>query len=297
MLGKKSILCVAALLIGVLPSLAQSAKPLDTKSPVAVSSEQAELLKTTEDFVRNLFAWGSSFQVKLGPLKQSPSPDFYVVPLEITFQGHSETGEVYVSKDGKTLFRGEMFDMKKDPYAETRAKLHIEGNPTKGPSDARVTLVEFADFECPHCKELEEPLKAIEEKYPVRLVYKDFPIEQLHPWAKTAAIGARCAFMQKPSTFWKIHDDLFANQDSITPENVWDKLTRFATEAGLDAAAFKLCMSSPEAAKVVEANRADGEALGVNSTPTVFVNGRSVVGGDPQALQQLIEFELSAHPN
>ncbi|MGH9689890.1 MAG: DsbA family protein [Candidatus Acidiferrales bacterium] len=296
MIGRKFTLAAAVIIVGALPCLAQSAKPSVAAATGSVSPEQAQLLKTTEAFVRNLFAWGPAYQLKLGPLTQSPSPDFYVVPLQVTFKGQSDTGEVYVSKDGKTLFRGDMFDTNADPYADTRAKLHIQGNPAKGPADARVTLVEFADFECPHCQELEIVLKAMEDKYPVRLVYKDYPITQLHPWANTAAIGARCAFMQKPEAFWKIHDDLFANQDSITPENVWDKLAGFASQAGLDAASFKVCMSSPEAAKAVEANHADGEALGVNSTPTVFVNGRPAVGGDPEALQQLIEFELSAHP-
>jgi protein-disulfide isomerase len=292
MLRKTLTLGAAALALGALSCLAQSSKAPD--ATVSPSPDQAQILKTTEAFVRNLFSWGPDFKLKVGPLTQSTASNFYEVPLEVTFNDRTDTGEVFVSKDGKTLFRGEMFDMATDPYAAGRAKMHIEGNPAKGPADARVTLVEFGDFECPNCRQLEPVLKSLFEKYKLRLIFKDFPLEQLHPWAKTAAIGGRCAFMQSPDAFWKVHDAIYENQESITPENVWDKLNGFAAQAGLNAEAFKSCLSAPEAAKAVEANQQDGVALNVSGTPTVFVNGRPVAGGDPNALQQLIEFELAA---
>jgi protein-disulfide isomerase len=155
--------------------------------------------------------------------------------------------------------------------------------------------VEFADFECPHCRELYDTLKAIETKYPqIRVIYKNFPLNQIHPWAETAAIGGRCAFEQSPEAFWKVHDSIFENQDVISTENVWDKLVTFASEAGLNADMFKACLSSPDAQKAVETDRAEGVALGVSSTPTLYVNGRPIAGGDPATLQQYIDFELSA---
>jgi len=211
----------------------------------------------------------------------------------VRLNGQTEMGEIYVSKDGKTLLQGEIFDTSVDPFAANRAKMHAEGNPSRGPADAPVTLVEFADFECPHCRELYENLKQIEMRYPqVRVVYKDFPLNTIHPWAATAAVGARCAFSQSPEAFWTIHDLIFDNQDVISPENVWDKLTSFAAQAGLDKDAFKACLSSPDAQKAVDANHADGVALGVNATPTVYVNGRPVVGGGPDAVTRDIDYEL-----
>ena len=299
---EKSLL-FAALVLGVaaIPCAAQSSQTGQGSKAAAPSTNQSAtvsdetLLKTTEAFVRNLFGWGPAFKLKIGPFKPSTSADFYVVPIEVTFNGRTDTGDVYVSKDGKTLFRGEMFDMATDPYADERAHLHVEDNPVKGPTDARVTLVEFGDFECPNCRALEPILKDVFEKYKVRLVFKDFPLEQVHPWAKTAAIAGRCAFKQSPEAFWKMHDTIFANQESINPENVWDKLVEFAGQAGVNTNAFKSCMSSPDAAKEVEANQQDGLGLNVNSTPTVFVNGRPLVGGDAAALSQLIEFELASH--
>jgi protein-disulfide isomerase len=291
--NKLALLALVASL-GVLPCVAQTSKaPAPSATQSSGLPDQAQILKTTEAFVRKLFAWGPAFKVKVGPLNQSAATDYYAVPVEITINDRTDNGEVYVSKDGKTLFRGEMFDMGSDPYADARAHLHLEGNPAKGPSDALVTLVEFGDFECPNCRQLEPILKDVFEKYKVRLVFKDFPLEQVHPWAKTAAIGGRCAFKQSPDAFWKFHDTIFGNQDSISPENVWDKLMEYARAVGLDTDTFKSCMSSPEALKEVEANQQDGIGLNVNSTPTVFVNGRPVVGGDPNALAQLIEFELA----
>ncbi len=261
----------------------------------AVSPEQARLLKSSEAFVRHFFGWGPDIDVTLGPVGPSAAADFYTVPIRVKLGDQTQTGEVYVSKDGKTLLRGEIYDMSTDPFAANREKFHADGNPSKGPADARVTLVEFSDFECPHCRELYEEMKAIETQYPqVRIVYKDFPLTSIHPWAQTAAVGGRCAYQQSPAAFWKYHDSVFDNQDVLSAENVWDKLVGFATAAGLDADTFKACLSSPDAEKAVNANHADGVALDVNSTPTVFINGRPLVGGDVETLSRMIDFELGA---
>lgn len=292
MFWKRAVFAVLVLTLGGFSCDGQTPRTR-AASQSAGSPDQAQILKTTEAFVRNLFGWGPDFMLKVGPLDESTAAGFFLVPLEVTANGQTDNGEVYVSKDGKTLFRGEMFDMAKDPYADDRARLHVEGNPVRGPEDARVTIVEFGDLECPSCRQLEPVLKGLFDNYKVRLVFKDFPLEQLHPWAKTAAIGARCAFMQSPEAFWKVHDTIYGNQDSINPENVWDKLTEYAMDAGLNAETFKTCMSGPEAVKAVEANQQDGQSMNVTGTPTVFVNGRPVPGGNPKALQQLIEFELA----
>jgi protein-disulfide isomerase len=293
-----AILSAIALLVAAIPCAGQApAAPAVAQAPAqtAVTPEQAKLLKSAEVFVRHFFGWGSDIKVTLGPLGAAVSPDFYVVPIQVTSGEQVQTGEVYVSKDGKTLLRGEMYDMSADPFADNRAKAHVEGNPSKGPADARVTLVEFSDFQCPHCRELYEALKAVEARYPqVRIVYKDFPLTTIHPWAQTAALGGRCAFEQSPAAFWKVHDSIFDNQDVLSTENVWDKLVEFAAQAGLDADTFKACLSSPDAEKAVDANRADGVALDVNSTPTVYVNGRPLVGGDVETLDRFIDFELAA---
>jgi protein-disulfide isomerase len=286
-----AILGALALLVAVIPCEAQT---VAAPASVVASPEQARLLKSTEAFVRHFFGWGADVKVTLGPLGASASADYYTVPVQVILGGQTQTGEFFVSKDGKTLLRGEMYDMSVDPFADNRAKIHIDGNPSKGPANARVTLVEFADFECPHCRELYEELKAVEARYPqVRVVYKDYPLTTIHPWAQTAALGGRCAFEQSPAAFWKVHDMIFDNQDILSAENVWDKLVDFATRASLNADSFKACLSSADAAKAVEANRAEAIALNVTSTPTVYINGRPLVGGDVETLDRIIDFELA----
>jgi len=286
---------IIAFLVVLSPCFAQSPAPAAATPPP--SPQEAQLLKSSEAFVRKLFAWGPAFQVNLGPLSSSSAADFYSVPLKVTFNGQSDSGVIYISKDGKTLLRGEMFSTEADPFAETRAKEHPEGNPSKGPADARVNVVEFSDFQCPHCRQLYSFLKSMEPAYPqIRIVFKDFPIASIHPWAETAAMAGRCAYMQSPDSFWKIQDLIFENQELISAANVWEKLVDYAKQTGLDADAFKACLTSPEAAKAVEANVNDGKALQINSTPTVFVNGRPVIGGDPATLQQYINYELGAQP-
>jgi protein-disulfide isomerase len=257
------------------------------------STDQSHFIATVESYLRNLFGWGSAFQLKLGPIKDSQLPGFYEVPIAVTYQEQTDTGTVYASKDGKFIIRGELYNTSQDPFAEIRAKLVTKDSPSAGPANAKVTVVEFSDFQCPHCRLLSQNLKTLEPKYPqVRFVFKNFPITQIHPWAMTAAIAARCAFQSSPESFWKMHDSIFQQQDLISTETVYDKLTEFAAASGLNRDDFKACLADPEVQKFVEADIALGKELRISSTPTVFVNGRENVGGDPAALDQLIEFEL-----
>ncbi len=287
------LVAVAAILAAAVPAFAQSgaASPAAPAAPIATN--EAELLKSTESFVRKLFAWGGDFQVKLGPLEQSASPNFYRVPILVTYNGQSDAGEVFISKDGKTLLRGEIFDTGADPFATTRSKLRLEGDPSKGPADAKVTVVEFSDYQCPHCRQLYTAMQTVEQKFPqVRVVYKDFPLVAIHPWAMTAAIAGRCAFAQSPAKFWLVHDLIFENQDLISAENAYEKMVDFAARAGLAKDSFKACIASPDAAKGIAADLEEGKSVQINSTPTVFVNARPVIGGDQATLEQYIQFEL-----
>ena len=139
---RKFVLSIALIFLSIaIPSHAQSATNNSTPP------DQAQILKSSEAFVRNLFTWGPEYKVKIGPLTPSPSQDFYTVSLEVTINGQSDTGTVYISKDGKTFLRGDMFDMSADPFAEYRSKLKPEGAPSQGPANAKVSLYVFSDFE------------------------------------------------------------------------------------------------------------------------------------------------------
>lgn len=275
-------------------ALSVSAQTKSAPAPAKPATANSPLLAKAEAYLRVLFAWGPKYQLTLGPAVPSPLPGLYKVPVKVLYQGHPETGTVYVTKDGRYMFRGEIRDMSVDPFAANRAKLQLSGSPSIGPADAKVTVVEFSDFECPHCQALYTIMKTVEPEFPqVRFVYKNFPLTQIHPWAMTAAIAARCAFQSSPAAFWKVYDQIFDNQDAITADNVWDELTNFAAAAGLPADAFHACMVAPAAKAAVEADIANGKSLGVDSTPTLFINGRPFIGGNKQVLEQTIRFELA----
>jgi protein-disulfide isomerase len=284
-----ALLTVVAILVISATASAQTTQPAASASATAASTADPQLSKSTEAFIRKLFGWGPTYQLELGPMKQSPSPDFYTVPIKVTVGGQSDTGTVYVSKDGKTFLRGEMFDTTKDPFADNRAKLKVGDSPTLGPADAKVTLYEFSDFECPHCRVLHGVLKQFATDHPeVRIVFKNFPLTQIHPWAETAAIGAHCAYVQKPAAFFAMQDQIFDNQDVISSENIWDKLVQFATADALDPSTFKTCLSSDSAKQAIASDVALGSSLAITSTPTVFFNARPLVGPDAPTLTQLL---------
>lgn len=253
---------------------------------------QAEFVESrVEKYLRNLYAWGPSFEVKVGPTKPSPIADLLEVPVTVSKEGQSDSAVVYVTKEGSFLFRGELSDMSVDPLAEIRSKLHTGNSPSMGPEDAKVTLIEFADLECPSCRQLDSILRAYLPSHPeVRLVFKHFPLTDIHPWAMTAAIATQCAFQQSPAAFWKMHDAIYDSQELISPSNVWDKIVDLATRNGLNPDDFKACMARPDIANQVNESLQEGRTLNVTATPTTFVNGRRVVGPDKALMDQYVNF-------
>ena len=279
-------------------SAAAQTKPAShstAQSAPATSPQNQQLLSKVESYLRVLFGWGPDYKVKLGPVTPSQIPDLEEVPVSINYQGHDETGTVYVTKDAHFMFRGEIRDMSKDPFADTRAKIKLGDSPSQGPATAKLTVVEFSDFECPHCQELYSVLKVVEPEFPqVRFVYKNFPLEQIHPWAMTAALAGRCVYKASGSSaFLKYQDTIFTTQDAITADNAWDQVTAAAVNVGVTADALHSCMTAPETKAAVDADLAEGKAVGVESTPTFFINGRPFPGGDRQSLEQILHFDLT----
>jgi protein-disulfide isomerase len=259
---------------------------------VTPDSKQGTIETRVEKYLRDVYAWGPSFDVKIGTLHTSSIPELLEVPVTISVGGQSDNAIVFATKDGKFLVRGELDDLTVDPFLNIRSKLHPGNSPSIGPENAKVTLIEFADFECPSCRELDRILRDFMPSHPeMRLVFKHFPLTDLHPWAMTAAIASQCTYEQDPQKFWKIHDEIFDAQDLITPSNVWDKMMDLATQLGLNVETFRACMANPEAANQVKQTMEEGRALDITGTPTTFVNGRRIVGPDKPLLDQFIEYE------
>ena len=293
----KKLLRIAAVLTSLAAWTveAQQPKPAAAGPGTGGSSTPTETQKNVEAYLRNLYAFGPDVKLIVRPLKQSQVEGILETTVDVTIGDNNQKATFYVSKDGRYLFRGELSDMTRDPLADNIAQIRMTDAPTLGDPKAPVTIVEYSDFQCPVCRNLHDVLRGMLPNYAgkVRVIFKDFPLEQLHPWARTAAIAGRCAFQQKPEAFWRLYDLIYDNQEIISAANAWSKMVDYASQTGLDAEAFKGCMAGPEATAAVNASHANGEKLEVNSTPTVFVNGRRMVGADERLLQQYINYELA----
>jgi protein-disulfide isomerase len=280
-------------------SAAQNASPRNAKpSAPAPASSSATSAGTVENriekYLRNLYAWGPAFDVKVGPAKPSSIADLLEVPVTVSMGGQSDTAVVYVSKSGDFLIRGELTKMSVDPFADARSKLQVGDSPSMGPTDAKITLFEFADFECPSCRQLDLVLRDLLPRHPeIRLVFKHYPLTNIHPWAMTAAIATQCAFEQNPVAFWTMHDAIFDAQDVISPSNALDKLQELAKQAALDPEVYRICVSNPETATKIQKTIQEGKTLTITATPTTFINGRRQVGPDQAQLEQYLNFEES----
>jgi protein-disulfide isomerase len=176
------------------------------------------------------------------------------------------------------------------PPPVVRVAVSTEGAPVRGAAEAPVTLVEFSDFHCQFCKRAQATLKQILERYPgkVRHVFRDFPVDGLHPQARPAAEAARCAHDQRK--FWEYHDALFTN----SPQAGVDDLRRYAERIALDVPTFERCVSAGTHRSTVQRDYEDGVRLGVTGTPAFFINGRLLSGAQPlEVFARLIEDELS----
>ena len=254
----------------------------------------AETQKSIEAFLRNYFALGPDIKITVGTPKEIGNSGLSEVPIDVKSSEGSDTVKMYLTKDGRYLLRGELNDLTADPLAANIAKFNLTNAPVLGDPKATITIVEYSDFECPVCRSLHDVLRGLLPKYPqVKVVFKDFPLEALHPWARTAAIAGRCAYQQDPKAFWKLYDLIYDNQEVISASNAWDKMLEYAGRSGLNVDTFKSCMSSPQASGEVDASLNNGKELDVRSTPTVFVNGRRINGADPHVLQQYIDYELA----
>jgi protein-disulfide isomerase len=174
------------------------------------------------------------------------------------------------------------------PVLEKPVKLYTEGDPVRGPANAKVTVVEFSDFQCPYCALATGEVRELLKQYPkdVKLVFKQFPLDN-HSQAALAAEASLAAHAQ--GKFWELHDKMFTNQAKLAV----DDLKGYAKSLGMDAAKFDKCLDSGEKKPLVEEDLKAGSAVGVNGTPAFFINGLFVNGAQPyEQIKQTIDREL-----
>ena len=225
----------------------------------------------------------------------APFPGYYRVLVHLSMGDTKQDKAYYLTADGKHLITGTVWDLDDNPFVDNLAQVSTEGR-SFGPADAKITLIVFSDFECPYCREFARTLRDnLPAKYPkdVRVVFKDFPIDSIHPWARAAAEAAHCLGDRSLQAFWTFHDWIFQHQQEISGSNLREKVVGFAKEHGLDTAAIGGCMDSRAMKAEVEASSREGRSLAIQQTPTFYLNGRPVPGAVPwTALDTLIQLEM-----
>ncbi|MGI9533537.1 MAG: thioredoxin domain-containing protein [Thermodesulfobacteriota bacterium] len=200
---------------------------------------------------------------------------------------------ILVSDDGTQLIVGEILDSSVDPLQEVVSKITLEDVPLKGSKDAKITVVEYSDFQCPFCKRASDMLPSLLEEFDgkIKVIFKQFPLPN-HNWAKPASIASLCAYEQDNDKFWEYHDLIFASQREITLENSNDKFKEFAKQSGLNEAEFDKCLTSEAIAARVDAEMNEANQIGVSSTPTFIIDGMVVPGADANKIKEVINSRM-----
>ena len=183
----------------------------------------------------------------------------------------------------------------------TAVEVSADDDPFLGPGKAKVTIIEFSDYQCPFCRSFwRDTLSQIKNEYidsgkSVKFVYRDFPLSSIHPLAQKYAEAAECA--EDQGKYWEMHDKIFQEQDKLGQGTIGaygiDDVKRWAVEIGLIGSEFSQCLDSGKYTDEVRKDFEDGSRAGANGTPTVFINGRIVVGSQPfENFKAIIDEEL-----
>ncbi len=229
-------------------------------------------------------------QVTISLADPKPSTTAGYDEVVVTFTGGTNTThhDFLVSTDRKTLAHVEKIDISQD----IMSKIDVKGRPVKGNPNAKVTVVNFDDFQCPFCSRMHSTLfenvfKDYADK--IKVIYKDYPLVEIHPWAMHAAIDGNCLGEQNSPAYWDFADYIHANQKLMagkSQEDAFQNLDNLAKEQAqkhqLDANKLQACMQKQDQA-AVRASMAEGDKLGVDSTPTLFINGERFTGAVPEA--------------
>jgi protein-disulfide isomerase len=258
----------------------------------AAQSSNPDLDRRIERQIRAQYELPPKVNLVLGP--KTPSPDFPgydAMAVTISLGEQKMNYNFLVSKDGKALIRMTKMDLTKDPYADVLNKINVNGRPTRGNRNAKVTIVNYDDFQCPFCAMMhstltQEILKDYGNK--VQLVYKDYPLTEIHPWAKHAAVDANCLASQNANAYWNFADEVHARakemSHGMSVDQQKEKLDQITMEqgqkAGVNVPELQACVKAQKD-DVVRASMDEAQLLGVEATPTMFINGQKISGAIP----------------
>ncbi|HVO81197.1 MAG TPA: thioredoxin domain-containing protein [Terriglobales bacterium] len=293
------LLCRVALILllaGVMVAQQKPSSPAHhtAAKPAAVAGVKPNMPseETVNAFLQQMLGYQAGLTWKVAEIKPSVAEGLTEVSVVISGPQGSQSNKLYITADGKHAVTGEIIPFGPHPFDADRKLLEQKvTGPARGPADAPVTVVEFSDLQCPHCKEAQPILdKLLSEDKDVRLVFQHFPLPS-HNWSGKAAAYADCVGRASNDAFWKFVEGVYAAQAEITASNADEKLTGLADTAGVKGSEIAACAAQPDTTTRVERSLALGKSLDVNSTPTLFINGRKLPGGVPyEVVKELVDF-------
>jgi protein-disulfide isomerase len=277
-------------------AVAQQKPAQKSKSSDQLGTHATPNLPSEEDvnaFLHETFGYDAQLTWKIVGIKPSQAEGLAEVMVQISGpQGQGEQ-KFYVTEDGKHAVVGDVIPFGAHPFEQTRALLEKKvTGPARGPASAPVTVVEFSDLQCPHCKESAPTIeKLLTENPNIHFVFQSFPLPK-HNWAMKGSEYADCVARSSNDAFWKYISSVYAGQADITAENADQKLTELADSSGVNGKDVAACAAKPETQSRVEASVALGKSVDVNATPTLFINGRpvGVIGNYFDVLKQIVDF-------
>jgi protein-disulfide isomerase len=256
-------------------------------------SAPPDLVRKIERQVRSYYSLPADVKVTVGAI--TPSTDLAGYDgLTVTIEGGDGKPKDYkflIAKDRSTMVRLTKFDLNKDPFANIMSKIDVAGRPSRGAKGAKVVVVNFDDFECPFCSRMHATLfPEILKEYGDRVtfIYKDYPLTEIHPWAVHAAVDANCLAAQNADAYWDFADYIHANKHEVdnekTPGARLEAIDKIAITQGqkhnVDATKLQACVKAQNE-DGVKASMKEGDDLGVDATPTMFINGQKIDGAVP----------------
>jgi protein-disulfide isomerase len=255
-------------------------------------SASPDLTRKIERQVRSYYKMPPEVHVTVGVPSSSPDfPNYDSVVVTVDSGDKKQDITFLVAKDRSSMMRLTKFDLTKDPLAETMSKIDVSGRPTRGVKASKVVVVNFDDLECPFCSRMHQTLfPEILKEYGDRVtfIYKDYPLTEIHPWATHAAVDANCLAAQSGDAYWDFADYIHANQHEVNSEKTpgarleaLDRLTLLQGQKhSLDVVKLQSCIKAQDES-AVKASMKEGDGIGVEATPTLFINGEKVDGAVP----------------
>jgi protein-disulfide isomerase len=230
--------------------------------------------------VREQFKVPEAASLSVGPFHNSSFPNFWATTVAADNGKQKQSQDFYITRDNRVLVLGNILNLGLDLRREALRTIVTTSQPTQGPAHAPVTIVEYADLQCPSCARLHEFLeKELLPKYgnKVRVIFKEFPLP-MHDWSETAAIANECVYQIKPEAYAPYRSLIFQNQSTTNAANLRDTLLGYAGQVGVDQVRLAGCLDSKASLPRVEEGRNEAKRLEISSTPTCFINGRMLLG-------------------